>query len=118
MNFLTSKRVLCMLIMADNNMVVAAAESIIGTRVATAFRQVPVVAATCVAPTDAAAHEFSHTLRGVFTFPGSLTSRWCTHACRVVRSRAWRDRERDLLVSASAVREHMSRVVWLVPMKS
>jgi len=92
---------------------VAAAESIISTRVATAFRQVPVVAATCVAPTDAAAHEFSHTLRGVFTFPGFS---YIAVVHTRVRGRAIA-RERDLLVSTSA-REHMSRVVWLVPMKS
>lgn len=95
----------------------AAAESIISTRVLQRRSdKVPVVTTTCQ-PTDATAHEFSHTRRGVFTFPGSRMRR-CTHACGVVRSRARRDRERDLLVSASAVREHMSRVVWLVPMKS
>lgn len=98
-------------------LIIAAVESIISTRVLQ--RRTDKVPRRCgnVQPTDAAAHEFSHTRRGVFTFPGSLMRR-CTHACGVVRSRARRDRERDLLVSASAVREHMSRVVWLVPMKS
>lgn len=97
-DLLTLKRISHMLIMLDNSAsqhrIAAGAESIISIRVATAFRR---SSRRCsnVLPTDAAAHEFSHTRRGVFTFPGSLTRRWCTHACGVVRSRARRDRERE-----------------------
>lgn len=83
MHSLTLKQayVLHMLIATDNcvspNSRATSAESMISALDATAFtkRKVLVVAAMSRADTDAAAYEFSHTLRSreVFTFPGSLS---------------------------------------------